>query len=169
MKILRVLSADADETLAQRVRDAVASFNRGLDIRLRFLSIVVEDRELFVDDAESAAAAVGAALAADAPAIVLVQGDDTAALAAATLAARGERVVAHLGAGSRSGPHADVARAIDRICGLLLAVGDGAHERLAEEGLGARAVRLVDGPEIGNQVIKAVRAERVRRRGDATC
>ena len=169
MKILRVLAPGADPSLVQQVRDGVEAFNRGLDIRLRFLSIVVEGGEALVADPESAVEVVGALMTAAGPTIVLVHGDDAAALAAVTIAARSDAVVAHMGAGTRSGGDADTARAIDRVCGLLLAVGAEAAATLADEGLQDRTRRLEPGAELGHQVIKALRAERVRRRGDATC
>ncbi len=169
MKILRVLAPDADEALARSVRDAVQSFNRGLDIRLRFLSIGVEDSELRVDDPESAAERVGAQVATDRPSVVLVQGDDTSALAAVTMAARSTAVVVHLCAGVRTGPRADSARAIDRLSGVLLAVGVDALAALEAEGLGARTTPLRPGTDIGHQVIKALRAARLARGGDSTC
>jgi UDP-N-acetylglucosamine 2-epimerase len=169
MKILRVLAPDADPSQVGQVRDAVQAFNRGLDIRLRFLAIVVEDRELQVDEPETAAETVGAALAAYGPSVVLVQGADEAALAAATVAAREDVLLARLGAGSRDGPAADVARAVDHLCGLLIVLDDEASASLASEGLADRVLRLEEGPDLGDQVIKALRAERVRRRGDTTC
>jgi len=174
MRVLRILAPSADEALAQQVRDAVLAFNRGLDIRLRFLSIMVEDRELRLSDPESAVELVGTALADAWPTVILVQGDDETALAAATVAARsGDAVVAHLGAGVRAGDHADASRAIDRVCGLLLPLADDASATLREEGLAERVTALdVGSPprqELGHQVIKALRAERIRRRGDATC
>ena len=145
MRILRVLTPGADDGVAASVRDAIASFNRGLDIRLRFLSILIEDTELRVEEPESAAELVGAAIEERAPSIVVVQGDEVCALAAATVAARGDRVVAHLGAGTRPECDADTARAIDRVCGLLLPIGDAAYAALLEEGLGDRARRLAAG------------------------
>lgn len=169
MRILRVLAPDADEALALQVRDAVIAFNRGLDIRLRFLAIVVEDREVRVTDAESAAAVVGEALEGFGPSVVLLHGGGATALAAARVAAATEAVVARLGAGGRDTADADVERALDRVCGLLLALDEASAETLQEEGLGDRTTRLAGGSELGHQVIKALRAERVRRRGDATC
>lgn len=173
MKILRVLAPSAEPELADHVREGVAEFNRGLDIRLRFLAIGVEDSEVVVEEPESAAEIVAEAMAAAQPTVVLVHGDDSAALAAATIAARSDAVIAHVGAGVRSGlqegADADTARAIDHVCGLLLAIGPEAVEALAEEGLQERTRPLERGPELGHQVIKALRAERVRRRGDSTC
>ena len=169
MRVLRVLSPDADEPLAQSVREGVRAFNRGLDIRLRFLSIVVEDSELRVADPESAAELMGRSLEEFAPTVVLVQGGDASALAAATLAARTDAVVAHLAAGDRGVDDVDTARALDHVCGLLLALGESEMQVLRDEGLLDRARLLTPGEGLGHQVIKALRAERVRRRGDATC
>ena len=169
MKILRLVTPGADPALAEQLRDAIQAFNRGLDIRLRFLSIFLEDEELRLEDAESAAERTAEALDAARPSVVIVHGDGPAALAAATIAARGDAVLAHLGAGERGGDDADTARAVDRLCGLLLPVGETALGALDSEGLAERTRGLVAGPDLGHQVIKALRAERVRRRGETTC
>jgi len=169
MRVVRLVTPGADAALAEQVRDALQAFNRGLDIRLRFLSIFLEDEEVRLDDPESAAERTAQVLDASRPSVVIVHGDGTSALAAATVAARGDAVLAHLGAGARGGEDADTARAVDRLCGLLLAVGDDAVAALASEGLAERTRALRAGPDLGHQVIKALRAERVRRRGETTC
>ena len=58
MKLLRILCPGHDPVASTALRDGVVAFNRGLDIRLRFLAIGIEDREITVTDGLSAAAQV---------------------------------------------------------------------------------------------------------------
>jgi hypothetical protein len=175
MRILRLLCQDHETASATALRDAVAAFNRGLDIRLRFLSIGIEDRELEIGEGPDAAVAAERELIAFRPDAVVLLGDGAAAVAAATVAVRHAGVVAHFGAGRRDGDAADTARAVDHLSNVLLVLDDAGDAALREEGLGERVVRVVesggveDDPAFGPKVIKALRAARARSSGDSTC
>jgi len=143
MKFLRVLCPGHDVAVSAALRDAVAAFNRGLDIRLRFLSIGIEDRELVVNDAEQATAAVGGVLDEWCPDVVVLLGDGVSTVAAATIAARHPAMLARLCAGRRVGPEADAARAVDHLADVLLVVDDASELTLRDEGLSERTYRVM--------------------------
>lgn len=175
MRILRLLCPGHDASAASALRDAVAAFNRGLDIRLRFLSIGIEDREFEIGGGPDAAEAAERELVAFLPDAVVLLGDDEAAAAVATVVLRHTAVLAHLDAGRRDGPAADTARAVDHLATVLLVLDDAAESALREEGLGDRIARVaseggaVEDPAFGPNVIKALRATRTRPSGDSTC
>jgi len=177
MKLLRILCPGYDGTASDALRDAVAAFNSGLDIRLRFLAIGVEDRELVVEDGPDAAAEVESRLDAFAPDAVVLFGNGAAAVAAATMAVRGAATLARFGAGFRAGPEADTARAVDHLATVLLVVDDTSEATLRDEGLADRIARVADAgdgghlrdTDFGRNVIKALRAARARTSGDSTC
>ncbi len=153
MKFLRVLCPGHDVAVSAALREAVAAFNRGLDIRLRFLSIGIEDRELVVNDAEHATAAVGGVLDEWRPDAVVLLGDGVSAVAAATITARHPATLARLCAGRRVGPEADAARAVDHLADVLLVVDDASELTLRDEGLSARTYRVmgrVTGGDVGS-------------------
>ena len=171
MRLLRVLCHDHDPRDADALRSAIGEFNRGLDIRLRFLSIGIEDREVEVDAGDEAAVAVERALE-DRPAdAVIVLGNGAEAVAATTFAVRCVPVVAHWDAGRREDAAADTRRAVDHLSTLLLVRGDEADAVLRAEGLADRIARVAapDAPEFGRDVINALRAARARTSGDSTC
>jgi UDP-N-acetylglucosamine 2-epimerase len=128
----------------EAVSAALSAWTRGLDIRLRFLNIGIEETVLELDGAagpgEPAAAALASverALRRAAPAAVLLHGRGPAALAAAVSAAKAGVPVVRTGAGARDGPGADEDRAADRLGAVLLAAGPAALEALRAEGLAA--------------------------------
>src|SRR6185503_5851476 len=63
MRVLRVHAPGTPTAVAEAVGRAAVEFNRGLDIRLRFLSIGIEETVVEVADAADAAERVAAALA----------------------------------------------------------------------------------------------------------
>ena len=171
MKILRVVAPGHDEQLDAGMREAIAAFNRGVDIRLRFLSILVEQVEVRVAEPEAAAEQVNAAIDQERPAVALLSGHGETALAAAAACVRRGVPLARLGAGARHGEHADAARGIDRLSGQLLVLDAAAAAALEDEGLAERAVRVegTDPAAVGARVIKALRALRARGGGERTC
>jgi len=177
MKLLRILCPGHDPAASSALRDGVAAFNRGLDIRLRFLSIGIEDREITVTDGTSAATQVENELDAFAPDAVVLLGHGAAAVSAATLSARRPMVLARLGSGVRDGPSADAARAVDHLSAVLLVLDDACEAALRAEGLGDRIARVArpddsgaaGNSDFGRNVIMALRAARARPSGDSTC
>jgi hypothetical protein len=161
MKVLRVEAPGTDPALAQAIAAAVASFNANLDIRLRFLSIGIEETVVRPADAASAAERVGAELARGGVDAVLLLGDGEAAVAAAAAAVRAQAPLVRPGAGRRSGPAADAARAVDRLANVLIAHDAAALEALREEGLAA-AETLGRVPAAGERVVRALTAARRR-------
>ena len=134
MRLLTVVAPGGEGTRAT-VSAALAAWTRGLDIRLRFLNIGVEEEALAVPAPAEALAAVEAALLRVRPAVVLLHGTGPAALAAAVSAAKSAVPFVRTAAGIRDGAAADEDRAADRLAAALLAPGPGELEALAAEGL----------------------------------
>jgi len=170
MKVLRVHAAGTPSALAAAVGRAAVEFNRGLDIRLRFLSIGIDETVLEVGDAAAGAEAVRAAILDRSPDAVLLFGDGASALAAATSAARARTPIVRVGAGRRVGPDADAARAIDRLASLLVVDGAAAAAALEAESVTSPRVDVGDfaDPAAGDKIVRAVsRARRATQGGDA--
>jgi len=170
MKVLRVHAPGTPTAVADAVGRAAVEFNRGLDIRLRFLSIGIEETVLVVADAAQAAEAVAAAVNERAPDAVVLFGDGAAALAAATSAARSTTALVRVGAGRRDGADGDAARAIDRLAALLIVDGAAAAAALDAESVGATRVDVgpFDDPAAGEKIVRAVsRARRGTSGGSA--
>jgi UDP-N-acetylglucosamine 2-epimerase len=149
---------------------AVVEFNRGLDIRLRFLSIGIEETVLDVTSAAAAADGVAAALRGSAPDLVVVFGDGPAALAAAACAARAQAVVVRAGAGRREGLAADEARAIDRLAALHLVHDATGAKVLEEESVPGQRVDVggADDPASGERIVRALSRARRAAQGGTT-
>lgn len=163
MRVLRVHTEHADPAVTGAVDHAIQRFNRGLDVRLRFLSIGIEDAVVRPGEGVEVAAEIDAALDRHQPEIVLIVGSGAAAPAAATVAARRRVRTVRLGAGNRSGPHADYERATDRVCTWRLCLDRAALSRLEEEGLGADSsvVGDSDSSTMADRVVDAL--SRIRR------
>jgi UDP-N-acetylglucosamine 2-epimerase len=170
MRVLRIHAPGTPRGLADRVGRAVADFNRALDIRLRFLSIGIEETVLDVDSAAGAAESVAAALAERAPDVVVVFGDGPAALAAAACAARGRVVLARAGAGRREGPAADEARAIDRLASLHLVHAAECAKILEDEAVAGQRVDVggAEDPSSGERIVRALSRARRSAQGGTT-
>ncbi len=168
MRVLRVLAPGHDVALTALVSDAVAAFNRGVDIRLRFLSIHIEETQVTVTEPDEAAELVNAAIDRDRPAVAILEGHGETALSAAAACVRRNVPLSRLGAGDRRGATADSARGIDRLASQLLVLDDEAAATLVEEAL-TSGVTSVQGDDVGSNVIKALRVLRTRRGGDAAC
>ena len=134
MKLLTVVAPGGEETRAA-VSAALAAWTRGLDIRLRFLNIGVEEETLAVPLPAGALAAVEAALLRHRPAVVLLHGGGPAALSAAISASKAAVPLVRTAAGVRGGASGDEERAADRLASALLAAGPGPLDALAGEGL----------------------------------
>jgi alkyl hydroperoxide reductase subunit AhpF len=158
MKVLRVHAPGTPSAVADAVGRAAVEFNRGLDIRLRFLSIGIEETVLVVEDAAGAAESVSAAVNERAPDAVVLFGDGAAALAAATTAARARTALVRVGAGRRDGADGDAARAIDRLAALLIVDGSAAAAALDAENVSAPRVDVGDfaDPAAGEKIVRAV-------------
>jgi alkyl hydroperoxide reductase subunit AhpF len=168
MRVLRVHAPGTPRGLAERVGRAIVEFNQGLDIRLRFLAIGIEETVIDAESAAAAADGVAAELARRQPDAVVVLGDGPAALAAAACAARAGRAVVRVGAGRRDGALADESRAIDRLAALHLVHGAAAAKALDEEGLTAQRVDVGDAEDAasGERIVRALsRARRAAQGG----
>lgn len=164
MKILRVHAPGTDVALAKAIGAAVASFNADLDIRLRFLSIGVDEVVLDVASAENAAAAVGSALAGGAADVVVLLGGGEAGLAAAAAVVRAQVPLFRIGAGRRSGCDDGVdgaSRGIDHLATCRIALGEADAAVLAAEGLDvAQTVTIGKRDETGAAIVRAVTRRR---------
>ena len=158
MKVLRVEAPGTQRDLAQSVGRAVSQFNRGLDIRLRFLSIGIEDSVIEVADAAGAADALAVTLGAGAPDLVVLFGDGPAALAAAGVAVRSNALLVRVGAGRRGGIDADTARAIDRLAAIHLVHDAAAAAALDLESAPAQRIDVGDAgdPAAGERIVRAL-------------
>ncbi len=158
MRLLRVHSTGTDESLARRIGDAVAEFNRKLDIRLRFLSILIEDDVVEVDDAAAALEAVEQSLSDRQADVVLLMGEGDAAVAAATAANRAGRLLLRMSAGEREGAHADANRAVDRLSSAHLHHGAEAALVLETEGIDGLHIDVGDvtDTDVGDRIVRAI-------------
>lgn len=160
MRILRIHAPGTDAALAKAIGAAVASFNAELDIRLRFLSIGVDEVVLDVASAESAAASVGRALAAGTADVVVLLGGGEAGLAAAAAVVRAQVPLIRVGAGRRDEDDG-ASRGIDHLatCRFALSAADAAV--LAAEGADA-AETMTGGAtdETGAAIVRAVTRRR---------
>ena len=163
MKVLRIHAGETDAVLVGALERAVEAFNRSIDIRLRFLSIEIDERVLEVGSPEDAATAVDAALAEDHPSVCVVLGEGVAAVAAATICARTGAVLVRIGAGRRVGAEADASRAVDRLVEVRLAFDEEDLAVLESEGLGenAQCIGPADGAEAGERIVEVL--SRLRR------
>ena len=168
MKVLRVHAPGASRSLAERVGAAVADFNRGLDIRLRFLSIGIDESVIEVDGA-GAADAVTAAMETR-PDVLVLLGGGAEAVAAATSASRAGIAVVRVGAGRRAGTDPDAARAIDRLAAVLIVHDAAAARALAAEGVTGLVVDVggQDDPSAAVRIVEAVSRARRSARGGWT-
>ncbi len=139
---LLTLVAPGGEEARRRVSEALAAWNRGLDIRLRFLNLVVEESVRVLPEAAPGADALAGALGGaeeavlrEAPAVVLLHGRGPAAVAAALAVVKAGLPLVRSAAGRRDGRGADEERAADRLCAARLAEEDGDLGALAAEGL----------------------------------
>ena len=170
MRVVRVHAPGADDALAAAVTDAVRAFNAALDIRLRFLSIGIEETVLAVAEAASAAETVDGALTGRGGApgadVVLILGTGEAAVAAATAARRAQVPALRVGAGERGGSdsEAGAGRALDRLCNVLLARGEGPVRVLREEDVPGEIEDVGEpgDPATGERIVRAI--ARARRR-----
>lgn len=167
MKVLRIHAPGTSRALAERVGSAVADFNRGLDIRLRFLSIGIDESVLDVPDAATADAAAAAEPRPDA---LVLLGDGAAAVAAATCAARAGIAVVRVGAGRRSGADPDAARAVDRLAAVLIVHDAACARALQAEGVSGLVVDVggEDDPSAAGRIVEAVSRARPGARGGST-
>ncbi len=143
MRILTAVAAGGSDARVA-LSAALEAWSRGLDIRLRFLNIGIE--ELVVDvsadgaPGEGAAeglAAVEAAILREKPALLVVHGGGAAALAAVITAAKSGVPSLRTAAGVRGGPEDGEERAADRLATVRLAGDAAAAARLRGEGLDA--------------------------------
>ncbi len=171
MRVALLLAPGAQSETVTRLRDAVRSFNRGLDIRLRFLSIGIDLHELSMDDPAEASQGVDELLLQFDPEAAVLIGDGETAVAAAAAVVRQHRTLVRLGAGRRAGANADAARAVDRLATWRLVDSDEPAAALAREGLTAQCIRVGDpaSDEFGRSIIGALRTVRQRAPGDGTC
>jgi hypothetical protein len=166
MKVLRVHAPGAPSALAEQVGRAVADFNRGLDIRLRFLSIGIEESVLELDG-PSAADAMAAAAGAR-PDVIVLMGGGPAAVAAVNAAASAGIAVVRVGAGRRDGGDPDAARAVDRLSAVLVVHDAACARTLQTEGVTGLVVDVggEDDPSSARRIVEAVsRARRAARGG----
>lgn len=168
MKVLRIHAPGIEPGLTDAILSAVDAFNRSVDIRLRFLSIEIDEDVLNVDSPEQAAEAVALAVQDQRPMLCVLLGQGDTALAAASAAVRAGAGLVRVGSGRRDGPAADSARALDRLASVCLVHDDQALAQLEEEGLGARARDI--GPatqsQVGERVVREISRARRTMQGD---
>jgi UDP-N-acetylglucosamine 2-epimerase len=167
MRVLRVHAPGTPDALRRAVAEAVRAFNDELDIRLRFLSIGIEERTLDVTDAADAAARTGEALADGSFDVVLLAGGGEAALAAAAAAVRARVPLVRAGAGTRAdadaAPPGSPSRGADRLASVLLPYTGEDHARLVAEGLAPDdPTGAPEDPAAGPRIVKALSAARRR-------
>ena len=152
MRIL-VLAAPGEAEARAAVSAAVGAWNRGLDIRLRFLDIGLEEILLELPDPAGDPGAgllvVEEAILRAGPAGALLHGRGPAALAAAVSLAKAGVPLVRTAAGLRDGPFADADRAADRLSAVRLAPTPAALAALSAEGLEAE-------PFAADAAVKAV-------------
>lgn len=170
MRVLRIHAPGTHAGLAAVIGRAVVEFNRSLDIRLRFLSIGIDETVLDVADAAGSAEAVALAIRSGTPDVVVLFGDGAPALAAATIAVRDRAVLVRGGAGRREGPHSDTDRAIDRLATVHLVHGPAEARNLESEGCAAQAIDVgaAGDPAAGERVVRALSRARRSARGGTT-
>jgi hypothetical protein len=132
---LLTLVAPGGEGHRAAVSAALAAWTRGLDIRLRFLNIGVEEEVLVLAAGDGAPAAVEAALLRRRPGVVLLHGRGPSALAAAIAASKAGVPLVRTAAGGRDGAAGDEDRAADRLCQARLSTEGEALAALEAEGL----------------------------------
>lgn len=168
MRVLRIHAAETDEALAATLAEAVEAFNRSVDIRLRFLSIEIDETVVETGDAETAATIVGESIRGSRPSLCLLLGHGDSALAAASAAVRlGVRLV-RVGAGRREGAGADAERAVDRLSALCLVHDEAALAVLTGEGLAdrGRPIGSPREPRVGERIVgELARARRATQGG----
>jgi len=169
MKVLRIHAPGTDARLADSLTAAIESFNRSLDIRLRFLAIEIDEDVLVLESPEQAQERVGDAVVAHGASACVVLGGGVVALAAATAAARARCVVLRVGAGERDADDAETSRALDRIAAIRLAHSPQAAGVLEGEGL-TSAVEIVGAPadeNVGERIVRVLaRVPRTSHTGD---
>lgn len=144
MRLLTVVAPGGARTRAA-VSGALAAWTRGLDIRLRFLNIGVEESVVELAGAgpgeppAPALASVEEAIGRHRPAVVLLHGRGAEALAACVSAAKAGVPVVRTAAGLRDGASSDEDRAADRLAAALLAPGAAEAAALEAEGLECEA------------------------------
>jgi hypothetical protein len=170
VRVLRIHAPGTPGDLAAGVGRAVVEFNRGLDIRLRFLSIGIEETVIEVADAAGSAESVALAIRTGLPDVVVLFGEGAPALAAATIAVRERAVLVRGGAGRRDGPHADADRAIDRLATVHLVHCAAEARNLESEGCAAQAIDVgaAGDPAAGERVVRALSRARRSARGGTT-
>ena len=132
MKLLTLVAPGGDEA-RRTVSGALAEWTRGLDIRLRFLNIGVEEAVVVL--AGDALGVAEAALLRERPAAALLHGRGPLAMAAAISVSKAGVPLVRTGAGRRDGEFSDGERAADRLGTALLAEAAADLAALAAEGL----------------------------------
>ena len=158
MRVLRIQAPGTSPQLAESVGRAITQFNRGLDIRLRFLSIGSEDTVVDVTDAAGAADAIAAATTDGAPDLVVLFCDGPAAPAAAWVAGRATGSLVRVGAGQRAGADADASRAIDRLAAIHLVHGAAGVAALEAESAHGQRIEVGDAADAaaGERIVRAL-------------
>lgn len=122
MRVVVLHEEPGADPAARSFREAAESFNRGLDIRLRFLDVGFELRDVPVAaDATAAAERLAATIRSFRPGRVLVLGSGPALLECAALAAKEQVPIAFLADGTEDRSAGAIARFAD-----LLVVPEGA-------------------------------------------
>jgi hypothetical protein len=142
MKILTVTLPGA-EGARDAVSASLADWNRGIDIRLRFLNIGIEETRLDLEpgadigeDCAVALERVETAIARERPVLILLHGGGAPALSVAVTAAKATVPLFRTSAGMRGGPFDGEERGADRLATVRMAAGSAALAELVEENLG---------------------------------
>jgi len=158
MRVIVLSESPAADGLAGEFVEAARNFNRGLDIRLRFLDVGFEIRSLSVpDEGEFPAAGLDRLLATFAPSAVLLLGNGPRLLECAAVAAKaGPRLAYFLnGDADRS------SLAIAELAGILVAREQGDLPRARPD---AQTRELLEGrpagPALVDILVRSVREKR---------
>jgi UDP-N-acetylglucosamine 2-epimerase len=150
---------------------AMERWNRGLDIRLRFLNIGIEETVIQLDEVAGAGETeasgleqVEQAIVDLAPNVLLLHGHGPAALAAAVSASKSGVTILRTGAGRRDGEISAIECACDRLASALVVEGEIGHEALLADGL-ADLVTVADPGADENSMDTLLQALLPRMRG----
>jgi hypothetical protein len=132
MRVIVLSESPGADGLAGEFVEAARDFNRGLDVRLRFLDVGFEIRSLSIPpEGEPPAADLDALLATFSPGAVLVLGGGPRLLECAAVAAKSGRPIAYL----LNGEADRASLAIAHLATILVAAEAGALEQTRSDAL----------------------------------
>jgi hypothetical protein len=157
MRVVLLFESPGADRVSAQFTDAADEFNRGLDIRLRFLEVGFDVHSLPVP-ADSAAPAeeLAGLLEEFRPGVVLALGSGTGLLECAAAAAKKDVPIAYLADGAPD----RAARAVARLSGILVATGEADPPAAAPGAMVENIRELPPGPELVRILVRSVRERR---------